>query len=176
MESEFGNWMKARVGFRADHATVALGQHGGISAARGELYHIGWQRLSSFALYAFVAAIVVRNFTHAAAGESLLMPNLLGGFAVIAYVTAYFGKMRTRSHAWIAYGHLNRPVSREEMVMLQDLATRNRSESKPRLARMLIVAGPKGFENAALDCAQSSGIECYQRMESGFARTEGQSQ
>jgi hypothetical protein len=172
IEPEFSSWMKARIGYQSSKVELSERSQGPGTAVRGEFYDITWQRLRSFALYAFIAAVVVRNTTHVATGDFAVGPNLLGGLAIVAYVSSQLGRLRTRRFAWIQFKDSSTGVCRGDILTLQEAVQHVRADATTKWvpSEVLVVAGSNGFEADALDLAHTFGMECYERANSNFVR------
>jgi len=176
LKREFAQWMRSHLGYQASEENVPVGAVGGVRergvGVRGEKYGVVWQHLRSVAFVAFAVAVVLRNVAPAPEGDVPVLPNALFCLAAVAYVAAYLGRLRTHRFAWVECKDLKRAVSREDMLALLDTVQRVRASAtaKWKPAEVVAVAGAKGFDDDALAFAQSQGVECYRRTESGFER------
>jgi hypothetical protein len=168
--------MRSHLGYHASEMNVPVGDSEGaprrVVGVRGETYGAAWRRLRSVALIAFAVAVVLRNAVPAPEGEVPVVPNALFCLAAVVYLVAHIGRARTREYSWVECKDLNRPVSRGDILTLNDAVKKVRASEAARWkpTRVLIVAGANGFESDAVAFARSLGVECYSRTESGFGR------
>jgi hypothetical protein len=166
--------MRSHLGYHATEMNVPVGHdHGtsrGVVGVRGETYGAAWRRLRSVSLIAFAVAAVLRNVVPAPDEEVPAVPNALFFFAAAAYLVAGVGRARTREYSWVECKDLSRPVSRGDILTLNDAVKKVRANEAARWkpTRVLIVAGANGFESDAIALARSLGVECHSRTKSGF--------
>jgi hypothetical protein len=174
IKAEFADWMRSHLGYHATETNVPVADgHGTLQrvvGVRGETYGATWRHLRSVAIVAFAAAAILRNVVPAPDGDVPIVPYALLSFAAVAYLVARIGRARTREYSWVECKDPKRPVSRGDILSLDRAVKQVRASEaagwKP--ARVLVVAGAKGFESDAVPFAWSLGIECYRRTSSGF--------
>jgi len=166
--------MRSHLGYQASETNVPVGNDSvaprSVVGVRGETYGAAWRRLRSLAFIAFAVAVVLRNVAPAVDGEAPIAPNVLMGFAIVAYLVAQIGRVKTREYSWVEFKELSRPVSRRDIVTLNDAMEKMRASAaaKWKPARVLVVTGPNGFESDAVAIARTLGVECHRRTDSGF--------
>ena len=166
--------MRSHLGYQASRVHVLVGTETGtprrFAGIRGETYGTAWDRLRTFAFVVLAVALVLRSAVAVPEGKVPWVPTVLVYLAAIAFVVAVIGRVRTRRFAWVECKDVERPVSRQDIRTLNDAVEKARASEtvKWKPAQVLVVAGTDGFERDALDLAQSLGIECHQRTESGF--------
>lgn len=176
IKPEFARWMRSHLGYQAAETNMPIrtgrSKPTRFVDVRGETYGIAWHRLRAAAVIACAAGVLIRHVMSVPEGSVPVVPNVLIYSAIVAYVAAQLGRMRTRRYTWVQCKGLSKPVSCDDIVSLSDVVTDVKASAtanwKP--AEVFIVAGVKGFEKDAVSFARSHGVECYRRVGSIFER------
>ena len=168
--------MRSHLGYQASETNVPVEDQSGtlrrVVGVRGETYGAAWRHLRSVAFVAFAIAVGLRNVGPVPEGDVPVVPNVLFCLAAVIYLVARIGRARTREYVWVECKDLSRPVSSQDILAVNDAVLNVRASGATRWkpARLLVVAGAKGFESDALALATSLGVQCHCRTESGFER------
>lgn len=176
IKPEFAEWMRSHLGYQATETDMPVrsGSREPVRfvGVRGERYGLRWYGLRLAAFAACAAGVVIRSLMTLPEGGIPVVPDVLIYFAMAAYIAALLGRRRTRQYTWVHCHGLGKPVSREDIVTLNETVSGVRASEaadwKP--AQVFVVAGANGFEEEAMTLARSHGFECYRRASSTFER------
>ena len=176
MKKDFAEWMRSQLGYQVCALDFPINDAEAsrtrFASVRGETYGVGWYRLRWTAVVLLAASLISRVLIPVREGGTPVVATSLAYLSLVAYLISLVGRWRTRQYSWVECRDLERPLTGEEIMALKDTVESVRRGVAPawRPAKVLMVVGANGFDDAAVGVAQGFSIECYQRAKRGFRR------
>jgi hypothetical protein len=174
MKAEFARWMRSQLGYQSCTLDFPITDTEAgrtrFASVRGERYANAYYYLCRTAIFLLCASLVSRVLIPVRAGDAPVVATSLAYLSLATYLVSLIGRVRTRRYSWVVCKDPARPLSHEELVGLKDDFERVRRSTKTTWmpVKLLVVAGARGFDEAAVAVAQAFHIECFQREERGF--------
>ena len=176
MKKDFAQCMRSRLGYQScalDFPVIdAEASRTRFASVRGETYGIAWYRLRSAAAVLLAASLLSRVLIPLGAGDTPVVATSLAYLALGSYLLAHWGRVHSRQYSWVECKDLERPLTREDLVLLKDTfeGVRRSAAATWKPVKVLVVAGAHGFDEAAMSAARVMGMECYQRADGDFRK------